>query len=224
MGIKFESENLTNYIGFRLDKLEDEFTEEELNTLTELVIDYEPTIDINLLKYFKNLETLELRNFDIDEHTIENIIFLKKLKNLKFQLCTIDSINKLNQINLTGLHLDCCEMKDYSIIYEMTNLTELSLTGQENIDINKINNLTNLKYLNISHTICTKDVLNLKNIEELYIDNTNIENIEFTLDMPKLIKLGLSDSQYNNKTEIINKLKQKNIQIYDYGIMLLGEE
>ena len=46
MGIKFESENLTNYIGFRLDKLEDEFTEEELNTLTELVIDYETTIDI----------------------------------------------------------------------------------------------------------------------------------------------------------------------------------
>jgi Leucine-rich repeat (LRR) protein len=83
--------------------------------------------------------------------------------------------------------------------------------------------LTNLKYLNISHTKCTNDILNLENLKELYIDNSNIIDLNFVLELPKLEILSLSEEQYKDKKELIEKIKNKNIEIYDYSIMLLGE-
>ena len=38
MNIKFNSEQLTNYIGFKLDVLDNEFTQEQLNSLTTPVL------------------------------------------------------------------------------------------------------------------------------------------------------------------------------------------
>ena len=39
--IHIENENLANYIMFKLDKIDNGFTEEELNQITEVVIDYQ---------------------------------------------------------------------------------------------------------------------------------------------------------------------------------------
>ena len=223
MNIKFNSEQLTNYIGFKLDILENEFTEEQLNSLKELVIDYEYNLELDVLKYFSGLETLEIRNFNIDENTINSILSMKNLSNLSFQLCTFETTNNLDKLNLKELHLDCCEMNDYSFVFGMQNLERLSLSGQENLDILKINTLTNLKYLNISHTKCSSDVLNIQSLEELFIDGSNITNLNFIFELPNLKELSLSQEQYEGKEDIIEKIKNRNIEIYDYSIMLLGE-
>ena len=159
----------------------------------------------------------------IDNDTLNIILSLKKLKDLKFQLCEIENSNLLKEIKLFGLNLDCSKIDDYSFVYEMTELESLTLTGLSNLDIDKLNKLINLKYLNISHTQCTDDVLNIESLEELYIDSSNIKDINFTLNLPNLKTLSLSKEQYENKKEIINKLKSKNIEILDYSIMLLGE-
>ena len=223
MNIKFNSEQLTNYIGFKLDIIENEFTEEQLNSLKELVIDYEYNLELDVLKYFSGLETLEIRNFNIDENTINSILSMKNLSNLSFQLCTFETTNNLDKLNLKELHLDCCKMNDYSFVFGMQNLERLTLSGQENLDILKINTLTNLKYLNISHTKCSSDVLNIQSLEELFIDGSNITNLNFIFELPNLKELSLSQEQYEGKEEIIEKIKNRNIEIYDYSIMLLGE-
>ena len=223
MNIKFNSEQLTNYIGFKLDVLENEFTEEQLNSLKELVIDYEYNLELDVLKYFSGLETLEIRNFNIDENTINSILSMKNLSNLSFQLCTFETTNNLDKLNLKELHLDCCKMNDYSFVFSMQNLERLTLSGQENLDILKVNTLVNLKYLNISHTKCSNDVLNLKSLEELFIDGSNIMNLNFVFELPNLKVLSLSQEQYDGKEDIIEKIKNRNIEIYDYSIMLLGE-
>ena len=223
MNIKIESRSLTNYLTYKLDNLEEVYTAEELSTVDELVIDNDENLDITVLKYFINLETLEIRNMTIDNDTLNIILSLKKLKDLKFQLCEIENSNLLKEIKLLGLHLDCSKIDDYSFVYEMTELESLTLTGLSNLDIDKLNKLINLKYLNISHTQCTDDVLNIESLEELYIDSSNIKDINFTLNLPNLKTLSLSKEQYENKKEIINKLKSKNIEILDYSIMLLGE-
>lgn len=223
MNIKIESRSLNNYLTYKLDKLEEVYTEEELSTVDELVIDNDENLDITVLKYFINLETLEIRNMTIDNDTLNIILSLKKLKDLKFQLCEIENPNLLKEIKLLGLHLDCSKIDDYSFVYEMTELESLTLTGLSNLDIDKLNKLINLKYLNISHTQCTDDMLNIESLEELYIDSSNIKDINFTLNLPNLKTLSLSKEQYENKKEIINKLKSKNIEILDYSIMLLGE-
>ena len=223
MNIKIESRGLNNYLTYKLDKLEEVYTEEELSTVDELVIDNDENLDITVLKYFINLETLEIRNMPIDNDTLNIILSLKKLKDLKFQLCEIENPNLLKEIKLLGLHLDCSKIDDYSFVYEMTELESLTLTGLSNLDIDKLNKLINLKYLNISHTQCTDDVLNIESLKELYIDSSSIKDINFTLNLPNLKTLSLSKEQYENKKEIINKLKSKNIEILDYSIMLLGE-
>ena len=220
--IEIKSRQLNNYLTYKLDKLEEEYTEEELKSVNELVIEEDINLDISVLKYFLNLESLELRNIYVDNAIMDIILSLNKLTNIKFQLCKIENASKLKELNLVGLHLDCSKMSDYNFIYEMNGLNELTLTGV-NVDINRLNKLTNLKYLNISHTNCTDDVLNIENLEELYIDNSNILNIEFTLELNNLRVLGLSKEQYENKDELINKLKNKNIEVLDYGIMLLGD-
>lgn len=221
--IEIKSRSLNNYLTYKLDKLEEVYTEDELLQVDELVIDNDENLDITVLKYFKNLETLEIRNLDITNETLNIILSLNNLKDLKLQLCNIENIEKLKELNLKGLHLDCSNIEDYSFVYEMTNLESLTLSGLKDLDIEKLNNLNNLKYLNISHTICSNDVLNIDSLEELYIDNSNIRDINFVLNLPNLKVLSLSKEQYENKKELIDKLKSKNIEILDYGIMLLGE-
>ena len=221
--IEIKSRSLNNYLTYKLDKLEEVYTEDELLQVDELVIDNDENLDITVLKYFKNLETLEIRNLDITNATLNIILSLNNLKDLKLQLCNIENIEKLKELNLKGLHLDCSNIEDYSFVYEMTNLESLTLSGLKDLDIEKLNNLNNLKYLNISHTICSNDVLNIDSLEELYIDNSNIRDINFVLNLPNLKVLSLSKEQYENKKELIDKLKSKNIEILDYGIMLLGE-
>ena len=114
-------------------------------------------------------------------------------------------------------------MNDYSFVFSMQTLERLTLSGQENLDILKVNTLVNLKYLNISHTKCSNDVLNLKSLEELFIDGSNIINLNFVFELPNLKVLSLSQEQYDGKEDIIEKIKNRNIEIYDYSIMLLGE-
>ena len=171
----------------------------------------------------QSLKQLEIRNLMISNDTLDIILSLNNLKDLKFQLCDIENVDRFKGLNLKGLHLDCCEMEDFSFVYEMINLESLTLTGEVNLEINKLNNLINLKYLNISHTICTNDVLNIKKLEELYIDNSNINDISFALNLNNLKVLSLSKEQYKNKKELINELKSRNIEILDYSIMLLGD-
>lgn len=223
MNIKIESRSLNNYLTYKLDKLEEVYTEEELSKVDELLIDNDEELDITVLKYFTNLETLEIRNLNVDNDTLNIILSLKNLKDLKFQLCEIENAHRLKELNLIGLHLDCSEIDDFSFIYEMGNLESLTLTGVSNLNIDKLNTLENLKYLNISHTNCSNGVLNIEKLEELYIDNSSIEDISFALNLNNLKTLSLSKEQYENKKELIDKLKSKNIEILDYSIMLLGE-
>ena len=123
MNIEIKSRSLNNYLTYKLDKLEEIYTEEELATVDELVIDSDENLDITVLKYFKNLKELEIRNLMISNDTLDIILSLNNLKDLKFQLCDIENVDRLKGLNLKGLHLDCCEMEDFSfvnLLYQQT--------------------------------------------------------------------------------------------------------
>lgn len=65
--IKLNNENLTNYVEFKLDKLDNNFTEEELLKIEEVVIDFKVETDSiknilgDVLK-LKNIEEIYLDN------------------------------------------------------------------------------------------------------------------------------------------------------------------
>ena len=85
--INIENENLANYIMFKLDKVDNGFTEEELNEITEVVIDYNNEIDSSFvfleeLSKLKNLKTITLRNGYIfnDNYNIFLNLNLRRIK------------------------------------------------------------------------------------------------------------------------------------------------
>lgn len=65
--IKLNNENLANYVEFKLDKLDNNFTEEELLKIEEVVIDFKVETDSikNILEdvlKLKNIEEIYLDN------------------------------------------------------------------------------------------------------------------------------------------------------------------
>ena len=68
--IKIENENLANYVMFKLDKLDNEFTEQELNQITEVVLDYNESRESSFI-FIKELE--KLKNLRFSEDDVEKI-------------------------------------------------------------------------------------------------------------------------------------------------------
>lgn len=60
--IKINNENLANYVMFKLNKSRNEFTQEELNEISEIVIDYRDEAESGFvfLEELKNLMFLNL--------------------------------------------------------------------------------------------------------------------------------------------------------------------
>ena len=71
--IEINSRQLNNYLTYKLDKLEEQYTEEELKQVDELVIENDMNLDLSVLKYFENLKTLEIRNLEINDNTLDII-------------------------------------------------------------------------------------------------------------------------------------------------------
>ena len=76
--ITIDNSELANYLMFKLDKLENEFSEEELEQIEELVLNpYDINeeyheLDLDVLKYFKNLQTISFSNLLITDFDFEN--------------------------------------------------------------------------------------------------------------------------------------------------------
>ena len=91
--ITIKNENIANYVMFVLDKLDNEFTEEELNTITEITIDYEDILENNsILKellLFRNLNTLNLRNAFIYNDDYNYLLNLENILTIINNTCSI---------------------------------------------------------------------------------------------------------------------------------------
>ena len=86
------------YLMDYLNKINTNFTVEELNRVKELSLDsiglfqkYN-RIDPKVLNYFNNLEVLEISNTNIDKAYIDNILKLNNLRSLSFTNCNITNL------------------------------------------------------------------------------------------------------------------------------------
>ena len=85
--------------------------------------------------------------------------------------------------------------------------------------------LKKLNYLQLSYsTILDIDIINLPELNELHIDNTNIYDVSVISKLYKLERLGISEEQYlENKDYYIN-LSQKGIRVLNENIVSFNEE
>ena len=163
--ITIKNENIANYVMFILDKLDNKFTEEELNTITEITIDYEEILENNsILKellLFRNLNTLNLRNAYIYNDDYNYLLNLDKLNNLYLDRCKFENADLIASLKLKSLSLINCEINNYLFVNLLTELEELTIINGE-VDIDNINKLTKLNYLQLSYSNILGNELVLK--------------------------------------------------------------
>lgn len=227
--ITIKNENIANYVMFVLDKLDNEFTEEELNTITEITIDYEEILENNsILKellLFRNLNTLNLRNAFIYNDDYNYLLNLEKLNNLYLERCKFENADLIASLKLKSLSLINCEINNYLFVNLLTELEELTIINGE-VNIDNINKLTKLNYLQLSYSniLGNELVIKLDNLKELYVDNTNIRNLTFTNDLLNLNRLSIDEFQYKYNNQFIKQLRNRNISIYNENMVeFLGD-
>ena len=228
--ITIKNENIANYVMFILDKLDNEFTEEELNTITEITIDYEEILENNsILKellLFRNLNTLNLRNAYIYNDDYNYLLNLDKLNNLYLDRCKFENADLIASLKLKSLSLINCEINNYLFVNLLTELEELTIINGE-VDIDNINKLTKLNYLQLSYSniLGNELIIKLDNLKELYVDNTNIRNLTFTNNLLNLNRLSIDEFQYKYNNEFIKQLRNRNISIYNENMVeFLGDD
>ena len=225
--IKISNEKVADFLMLKLGKLDNNFKREELETVKSLFLNSKDSygndeeIDLTILKYFKNLEELELSNLEINNEITVMLSKLKKLETITFNKCSFENPNVLQMLKVHTLNIVNSSIHDTKFLESLKILKKLSLIGLDNIYIKDINNLINLKYLRLSnsHIIDFKEELLVPNLEELYIDNTNL--YEFTLlKIPlrkKLKKLCISDDIYLSNRNYIRNLND--ISIYNENMV-----
>ncbi len=227
--INIENENLANYIMFKLDKIDNGFSEEELNEITEIVIDYNNETDgsfvfLEELSKLKNLKTITLRNGYIFSDNYNVFLALNNLSEFVFENCEFENADLIASLKLKSLSLINCKIESYSFVYVFENLNELSIINGT-VEIEKLNMLKHLKYLQISYSNIVDNMeLKINTLEELYIDNTNISNFDFLNNLLNLKRISIDRSQYNNNKELFNNLMKKNVLVLNENMVEFGGE
>ena len=216
--IYINNSNIADAVMFQLDKIDNGFTEEELNNVNELVINYDNenesgfTFLSELLKLPK-LQSLTIRNAYIYDDNFSIFYKLKDLVNLTFENCTFQDADLIAHINLVELALYNCPLDSYSFVSLITSLKKLTIVkGKASFKL--LNVLTNLEYLQLTGSeIFHLDEYKLFNIKYLYIDHTNIKDLSFVKNISSLKSLSIDEEQYRNNKDLVNELINRNIEV-----------
>lgn len=216
--MRIESFNLSNYIMFKLNKIDNEFNEEELNKIDEVIISSEDSLDD--VSLFNNLSDLTICDKFIENNFFKILFNLQNLKSINFTRCEFENADLISSLNVSILDLVDCNINNYKFIYIMSDLVSLTVVNGE-IDLDLINRLKLLKYLNVSYSDINNDraYLKLNNLEKLYINNTSISNFSYLTNLINLKLLSVDEKQYENNLDVINKLKERNVDILSEGIL-----
>ena len=85
--------------------------------------------------------------------------------------------------------------------------------------------LNHLKYLQISYSnIIDNAELNINTLEELYIDNTNINNFSFLNSLLHLKRISIDENQYVNSKKLFCNLMNRNILVLNENMVEFGGE
>ena len=76
--------------------------------------------------------------------------------------------------------------------------------------------------LSYSNLLDTDDIV-LNNIEEIYLDNTNLTNLDFLKNMPKLKRVSIDERQHEKNLELFKNLEKNHILVLNENIVWFTE-
>lgn len=147
-------------------------------------------VDIKQFNGNTEIEHIIIKNFEIDDSFINILNSMKALRRIWFINCIF--INQIQLQNITSLEIEHCK----------------------NVDIKNINHLDliNLRLENQS-VKNLKEIENFKNIENLYLQEIDLnEKIDFDK-LPKIKKVNFNGSKVENREQLIDFFKDKDIEI-----------
>ncbi|MBS5793441.1 MAG: hypothetical protein KIC92_01620 [Clostridiales bacterium] len=180
----------------------DSYIEQEIRY--QLCLNSDDIITKSILKKLERIEFFEINDNDM----LYYCDFLNEYTNIK--CIVIDSLNPLKYGNNTENSTSKYCLKNISPLNKLSYLEELSFNwGIENIDFSSLNNLPNLKKLEIKFGMLNdiSFISNLKNLEYLEIMlSNNITDLSPIINLPNLNRLYL----YSNKkidTQILKNIE-----------------
>ncbi|EIF8222745.1 InlB B-repeat-containing protein [Listeria monocytogenes] len=200
----------------------DVVTQEELESITKLVVAGEKVASIQGIEYLTNLEYLNLNGNQITD--ISPLSNLVKLTNLYIGTNKITDISALqNLTNLRELYLNEDNISDISPLANLTKMYSLNLGANHNLsDLSPLSNMTGLNYLTVTESK-VKDVTPIANLTDLYSLSLNYNQIEDISPLASLTSLHYFTAYVNQNTDItpvanmtrLNSLKIGNNKITD---------
>lgn len=174
--------------GFFLNKNIKIADAEETQTL---VLNNVNCIDLDFLKFFPNLERLNISGHSLQN--IDGLFFCKKLQELDIDIDKKNSdyidfsiIGKL--IQLKYLYLHDCNLNNIDWISNLKDLVDLNLSCNQITDISKLRGLSRLSELDLTNCNVS-DVSSLEDsfdIEFLTLNGNNIKDISSLSNLKKL--------------------------------------
>ncbi|EEO0577675.1 LPXTG cell wall anchor domain-containing protein [Listeria monocytogenes] len=204
----------------------DVVTQEELESITKLVVAGEKVASIQGIEYLTNLEYLNLNGNQITD--ISPLSNLVKLTNLYIGTNKITDISALqNLTNLRELYLNEDNISDISPLANLTKMYSLNLGANHNLsDLSPLSNMTGLNYLTVTESK-VKDVTPIANLTDLYSLSLNYNQIEDISPLASLTSLHYFTAYVNQITDItpvanmtrLNSLKIGNNKITDLSLL-----
>ncbi|EDO0333386.1 LPXTG cell wall anchor domain-containing protein [Listeria monocytogenes] len=179
----------------------DVVTQEELESITKLVVAGEKVASIQGIEYLTNLEYLNLNGNQITD--ISPLSNLVKLTNLYIGTNKITDISALqNLTNLRELYLNEDNISDISPLANLTKMYSLNLGANHNLsDLSPLSNMTGLNYLTVTESK-VKDVTPIANLTDLYSLSLNYNQIEDISPLASLTSLHYFTAYVNQITDI----------------------
>lgn len=151
--------------------------------------------DFTPVTYLTSLEV-----FDVTSASIKNLSFLDKLNNIKeftlreSKIIDISPLAKYKS-TLTKLCLyENYDVKDYSVIGEFTNLTELSIYGNPDAAMPNLSKNVRLETLMLERVNDLNILSTVKNISELYLKNCSFMELPDLSHLTYLYYVRIDDS------------------------------
>ncbi|MBP3841607.1 MAG: hypothetical protein IK997_05795 [Bacilli bacterium] len=189
----------------------------DLSKIKTLKIDF--LFNYKELLKIRNLEELRFNSIEIEDELLEILNVLPNLKRLYFINCDIHNLDILND-KLELLYIERCMLSDVSEINKFTNLKSLSLVEMSEVDLNKISiikKIENIDFMN-SRIVNEDSFINLNKIIKLCISDTNVKNIDTLIGIDSLKKLVIDEDIYSSNLDVVNYLINKGIEITNkYG-------
>jgi len=169
------------------------------SSLENLVLASNSIKDLNPLKYYPHLKTLDLRNnpmtsivdlasltelltLNLDNTGILNFDTLKTLSHLKELTISSNNLSDLSDLSvlksLTTLDISHNTLTHADRLSKCVNLHKLIMNNNQLIDLSPLKSLTKLEYLDVKNNTVTDytPLYGLKNLKELHISDISLDD------------------------------------------------